>query len=79
MENKSIKIINLIFIMVGLLFLTNCSKKKDTSTNPEEISLDNVDVLMIDSWDRYQLVENRSEYPSLIAENYLQVFKHEII
>ncbi|RLC50020.1 MAG: hypothetical protein DRZ79_05055 [Candidatus Cloacimonadota bacterium] len=61
------------------MFLANCSKKKDTSTNPEEVSIDNIDVLMIDSWDRYQLVESRSEYPSLIAENYFRISKHEIV
>ena len=79
MKNKTIKILTVIFIVFSLAFLTNCSKKKNTTTNPEPVSIDNVDILMIDGWDRYQMVENRSSFPSLIAEDYLKVFKHEII
>ena len=79
MKSKIIKTLTVIFIVFSLTFLTNCSRKKNTTTNPEPVSIDNVDILMIDGWDRYQMLENRSSFPSLIAEDYLKVFKHEII
>ena len=82
------KIFNVTILLLILLRLFFGCTKEETITNPvENGNNDDVDVLLIDSWDLFQVqldrdgkpVRDSSYYPELIAEDYLQIFPHEIL
>ncbi len=74
----------LVILLLAVFVIFSCTKdEQGPVTPPDETGNDNVSVLLIDSWDYYQVESDtsavRDDYPILITENYLKIMTHQVI
>ena len=77
-KNKTTKIFLILALISSLLIFVGC--ETEVVTDPEEVILDGVDVLVINLWDKYELQEDGENLiPVLLEETVLDIQKHDMI
>jgi len=78
-------------LMLSLLLIFSCEEKQvtDPDSNDDVVNVDDVDILLIDSWDRYEIInpamQKKNNYNDrerdvfLVEESFLTISSHEII
>ena len=76
-NNKTIRIFSILVLLSSVLFFVGCG---DDPVEPNDEIIDNVNVLLINGWDRYEMQQDGEIFiPVLEEENCLEIKKHDFI
>ncbi|MFO7895990.1 MAG: SUMF1/EgtB/PvdO family nonheme iron enzyme, partial [Candidatus Cloacimonadales bacterium] len=78
LNNKISKTFFILALLSSLLFFAAC--EEDSPVEPDDVTLDGVDVLLIETWDTYEMQEDGDLLlPVLVEEQTLKITKHDML